>query len=339
MDVTCSSWSEESISDYIVLILHTARLNFILRPQLKRVSSHPKMQLHHSTLVYMLILLAFTVIGGSCFVAPSTASEHHNHDILSLSTTAGDNQLTDRRLAVKGALLSAISSTPSNAPTSRAKTNEIMQLARDLESQCPTHEDEVLDTLQGSWELLWTAQDRSQKDPSQLGPFREFINPLENQAYSNNPNGSGRANPFLPQGVQKKLEELGVVAPDSSFASSEPIRSSQNIDLKNKKVRNVVSFAVPFLRRSNKSSSPKASLTVTVDFTPNVQDKRKINVKFQECRVVLPNTPIDLVIPLGIIGPTGWLRTGYIDDSFRITRGHKGSVFVLARPKSKNTER
>lgn len=303
------------------------------------------MQLYEILLVYLLIALLVTYNVVSGFVTPSVNQQRPNQNgvtvLFSLSSTgsntAGDNQLSDKGLAAKDALLSAIASSPSNAPTSRDNTNTIMQLARDLESQCPTPEDQVLDTLQGSWELLWTAQDRSQKDPSQLGPFREFINPLENQSYSNNPNGGGRANPFLPQGIQQKLEDLGIVAQEES---SNPVRSSQNIDLKKQKVRNVVSFAVPFLGRNtsnSKKSSPKASLTVTVDFTPNLQDKRKIDVKFQECRVVLPNTPIDLVIPLGIIGPTGWLRTGYIDDSMRITRGHKGSVFVLARPSSQTT--
>ncbi|CAJ1966695.1 unnamed protein product [Cylindrotheca closterium] len=302
------------------------------------------MQLRSGLFINLLLIVTLFVCSGvSGFVGSSTNTRaqhnhNHNHDTftsLSSTGTAGDNnQLSDQRLAAKDALLSAISSTPSNAPTSRAKTDAIMQLARDLESQCPTPEEQVLDTLQGSWELLWTAQDRSQKDPSQLGPFREFINPLENQSYSNNPNGSGRANPFLPQGVQEKLEDLGIVAAQDE-SSSDPVRSSQNIDLKRQKVRNVVSFAVPFLKgRSSSSKSPKASLTVTVDFKPNLQDQRKIDVKFQECRVVLPNTPVDLIIPLGIIGPTGWLRTGYIDDSIRITRGHKGSVFVLARPRS-----
>lgn len=248
--------------------------------------------------------------------------------------------LNDQRLTTKNDLLDAIGSTPSNEPTSQAKTKEIMQLARDLESQCPTPEADVLENLSGSWELLWTAQDRSQKDPKQLGPFRDFINPLENQSYSNNPNGVGRANPFLPLGIQQKLEDMGIVgqhAPSSS--SSDPVRSSQNIDLKRQKVRNVVSFSVPFLASSSQSRQPKASLTVTIDFKPNFEDKRKIDVKFQECRLFLPNTPIDAVIPLGIIGPTGWLRTGYIDDSIRITRGHKGSVFVLARPNKKKSLR
>lgn len=144
--------------------------------------------------------------------------------------------------------------------------------------------------------------------------------PLENQSYSNNP--LGRANPVLPRPIQDRLEKMGIIKQDT-----QPIRSSQAIDIKKKQVRNVVTFNLPSI-----GESKKMTLTVLVDFEPNLQDFRKVDVKFQSCRVVVPNSPIDIDIPLGIIGPKGWLRTGYIDETLRITRGHKGSVFVLVRP-------
>jgi hypothetical protein len=154
------------------------------------------------------------------------------------------------------------------------------------------------------------------------------FSPLENQAYSNNPNGdgsTGRANPFLPRPVQDRLEKMGIIQ------QADAMRSTQAIDLKKGQVRNVVAFNLPPLPVLGKQTR-KATLTVTVDFKPNGQDKRKLDVKFQACRVVITASPVDFVIPLGIIGPTGWLSTGYIDDTIRITRGHKGSVFVLSRP-------
>lgn len=281
-------------------------------------SYRPKMAL--SIALFELIIQALLPSSSwhvKAFVTPSLTTPKHNLINLGVTNNEESSQET-----TKDALLRAISSTPSNSPTSKQKTNEIMALARDLEAQCPTPDEQVLDNLQGSWELMWTAQDRSNGDASSL-PFRNFINPLENQAYSNNPNGSadmGRANPFLPRAVQDKLEDLGIVAQD-------PVRSSQTIDLKRQQVRNVVTFSVPFIGRKQ-----KASLTLTVDFIANVQDRRRIDVKFQKCRVVVQNSPLDVTIPLGIIGPTGWLRTGYVDDTMRITRGHKGSVFVLERP-------
>jgi hypothetical protein len=56
----------------------------------------------------------------------------------------------------------------------------------------------------GNWELVWTAQDLASAAarPSN-NPFATFINPLENQSYSNNP--TGRSNPILPQ-VGRKME-------------------------------------------------------------------------------------------------------------------------------------
>jgi hypothetical protein len=157
-----------------------------------------------------------------------------------------------------------------------------------------------------------------------------YSSPLENQAYSNNPNGdgsTGRANPFLPRPVQDRLEKMGIIQ------QADAVRSTQAVDLKKGQVRNVVAFNLPSLPVLGKKTR-KATLTVTVDFKPNGQDERKLDVKFQACRVVA--SPVDFVIPLGIIGPTGWLRTGYIDDTVRVTRGHKGSVFVLSRPSQLN---
>jgi hypothetical protein len=154
--------------------------------------------------------------------------------------------------------------------------------------------------------------------------------PLENQSCSNESNG--RSNPILPQPTEDQLEKMGVIRQDA-----DPIRSSQAIDIKKGHVRNVVTFALPslFPRRGKPS---KATLTVAVDFQPSNQDSRKLDVKFQACRVVIANAPVDVNMPLGVIGPTGWLRTGHIDETMRITRGHKGSVFVLLSRPSKQSK-
>jgi len=169
----------------------------------------------------------------------------------------------------------------------------------------------------GTWELLWTAQDP--KAPESQSLLGSFINPLENQSYSNNP--EGRSNPILPKELQDRLEVAGL-------ATTAPnLRSTQVIDLKKKIVRNVVNLDITVL-----GSKRRASLTVTIGFKPNQSDLRRIDVKFQECKVKTHSLPA-FTIPLGALGPTGWLRTAYVDDDLRITRGHKGSVFVLQRPR------
>jgi hypothetical protein len=282
-------------------------------------------------ILVLLILFYCNSVDSFLYCSPSVLIFRNNQQLqLTVTTNSNDdvNSNDGNREYSKQILLQVIEDIPSNAATSPQTTREILQIVEQLESACPTSNQEVLPKLSGNWELLWTAQDTSRKEA-----FFNYINPLENQSYSNNPTTTGRTNPFLPQPVQERLQDLGIVAPNT-----EPVRSSQTIDLKKQQVRNVVSFQIPVLsginNNKNKKAEPRASLAVTVDFQPNVKDERRIDVKFQACRVVLQRS-LDFTIPLGVIGPTGWLRTGYIDDTMRITRGHKGSVFVLTRPSAK----
>ena len=236
-------------------------------------------------------------------------------------------------------LLALLDSVPSNLPTSRSLTDRILNAVKNLEEDCPTSEDLVLSKITGNWELLWTAQDQSSEQYINGGLRNRFINPLENQSYSNNPfrgdasrgddqAGGGRANPVLPREIQDALERTGVLESPGGTKLA-PIRSSQGIDNQRKRVRNVVNvqFKKPF--------PVKGSLIVDVNFKPNSQDKRRIDVKFDSCRLIFQNAKVDQTFPLGIFGPRGWLRTGYVDDRIRITRGHKGSVFILSRTAKK----
>ena len=232
-------------------------------------------------------------------------------------------------------LLELLETVPSNRPTPRSLTDTILEAVRDLEEDCPTEDRFVLSELSGSWELLWTAQDRSSQQFLEGGWANRLINPLENQSYSNNPfvATNGRANPVLPRELQDALERTGILEATSSSSSdgstttgaAPPIRSSQGIDLRRKRVRNVVNVQI------RKSFSVRGSLVVDVAFEANPDDQRRIDVKFDACRLIVQNPKVDQKFPLGVLGPRGWLRTGYIDDRIRITRGHKGSVFILSR--------
>ena len=219
----------------------------------------------------------------------------------------------------KNELLSLVRKTPSGLPTPSNLTQRILYNVRQLEVKCPTPDEQIAKSLNGSWELLWTAQDPKSPETKRL--FSSWINPLENQSYSNNP--EGRANPMLPIEIQNRMERAGLI-------SSTPIRSTQSIDLTSGLIRNIV--AVDLLGRRN-NRRRRASLTVTVRFAPVLADPRRLDVKFEACRISIPGTPVQWNFPLGLAGPTGWLRTVYIDDELRVTRGHKGSVFVLSRPR------
>jgi len=219
--------------------------------------------------------------------------------------------------ACKDELLSLVKGAPSGLPTPRDLTNQILNNVRQLEGKCPTSDADIAKRLQGSWELLWTAQDPESPETNRF--LSSWINPLENQSYSNNP--EGRSNPFLPTEIQNRLEKAGLV-------SSTPIRSTQSIDLEKGLIRNVVAIDL-----NQWGQRRRASLTVNVRFLQDMADLRRVNVKFDACKISIPGTPVQWNFPLGVAGPTGWLRTVYIDDNLRVTRGHKGSVFVLSRPR------
>jgi hypothetical protein len=91
-------------------------------------------------------------------------------------TTTNDDETntSTSRERTKNQLLSLVTSTPSNAPTSKHTTDDILAVVRELEAQCPTPEADVVPMLGGNWELLWTAQDQS-SDEWGLGPLRRWI--------------------------------------------------------------------------------------------------------------------------------------------------------------------
>jgi PAP_fibrillin len=260
----------------------------------------------------------------------------------------------------KDELLNLLSSVPSGLPTPKGMTISILSLVQQLELKCPTRDDLVIPSMQGSWELMWTAQDTTLPEANRSF-MSSWINPLENQSYSNNPDG--QSNPFLPVSLQRQLEKWGVPI------SATPVRSTQAIDLKNGMIRNIVALqftnpkngkmkdqiASEASLSSNKlnadsitsrtfsnnlprlpfllSFPTRASLTVDIRCEQDNTDPRRVNVKFQTIRINVPGTPFRMEMQLGEGGPKGWLRTVYIDDDLRISRGHKGSVFVMSRPR------
>jgi hypothetical protein len=280
-----------------------------------------------------LILLSLCAIHtATAFISSTTPTrivsrgsgviEKEQTAVLRFSSTSQNAQSTKAKL-----LEILFEKAPRNAPTSASLTAEILTVVRELEAQCPTMDTDVQQELAGVWELLWTTQDFSRPESQSIF---SWINPLENQSYSNNPRG--RSNPALPRPIQDALEQLGIIKASNTPVSQSPaVRTTQSINLAKREVRNVVGFALP--RAWPSTQQPRASITIMVKFRPNPADLRMIDVKFQKCRIRISNSPIpiDVDIPFGYIGPSGWLRTGYIDEDLRITRGHKGSVFVLSR--------
>jgi hypothetical protein len=134
------------------------------------------------TIVSVALLLQLS----KCFVTPASriarivGTQHH----ISRATTtlfAGPTQhdhdveeQTEARASLRSELLSLLKETPSNAPTSRKLTKDILSKIDELETKCPTPEQDVLGNLAGNWELLWTAQDTKSTE-WRNNPFRSWI--------------------------------------------------------------------------------------------------------------------------------------------------------------------
>jgi PAP_fibrillin len=102
-------------------------------------------------------------------VSNASANLHVTKEVLSYEELQEERQ---SRLAVLFQLLKA---SPSNAPTSADFTKYILDAVQKLEDVNPTPDEEVLGKLAGTWELLWTAQDRSSEQYNKLGPLLTWI--------------------------------------------------------------------------------------------------------------------------------------------------------------------
>ena len=276
--------------------------------------------------------------------SPSSSSDRSvtHFTIQNIDNSASMNKKKIPTLSLQR-LWRLLTETPSHQATPKQLTQEILTQIRTLEKQCPTDSTQVVEKLAGTWELVWTAQDDA--SPEANRGLLSWIGPLEDQSYSNNAleaasswrrstRGGGRANPVLPRPIQDALEASGILgnnhkqgspggATTTKGSSAAAPVSTQSIDLTKNLITNGVSLRV--LDNVSVSLAVKIAL-----FHSNTQhDPRRIDVRFVNCRVSIPSWKVNWVIPLGLI--QGWLRTTYIDDTVRITRGHKGSVFVLKR--------
>ena len=84
------------------------------------------------------------------------------HKSVALCATNSVRDASDElRETKKEELLNLLSCVPSNVSTPKKLTTETLQAVRALEEYCPTPDENVLESLGGNWELIWTAQDRS----------------------------------------------------------------------------------------------------------------------------------------------------------------------------------
>jgi hypothetical protein len=136
------------------------------------VQSHD-MILHSTPFSLTIALIALCLRKSHGFV-PNTnvrSRGHLNEYSVAWAATQGTE---NARLMIKSELMDSLKETPSNAPTSRKLTSYILGKIDELEKNCPTPDDDVLENLAGNWELLWTTQDRRSSE-WRRNPLRAII--------------------------------------------------------------------------------------------------------------------------------------------------------------------
>lgn len=137
---------------------------------------------HRAMQVVLLGLLAsstFSVNGFTEVCSSRLSRPQHGHKISFLNdlfTTNNKNNASESpsESENKLTLLKLLSDVQPNESTPRDLTSDILQAVSVLECECPTPDSEVLSSLAGNWELIWTAQDVSSL-PNQNNPFRNWI--------------------------------------------------------------------------------------------------------------------------------------------------------------------
>ena len=103
------------------------------------------------------------------------STDDQNNDSV-LSSQSSTKTLTAKQQELRDELFDLLDATPANAPTSRDLTDALLGVVRNLEDNgCPTPDQDVVSKLGGTWELLWTTQDRSSDQFNDMGPFRTWI--------------------------------------------------------------------------------------------------------------------------------------------------------------------
>lgn len=96
------------------------------------------------------------------------------------------------------------------------------------------------------------------------------------------------------------------------------VRNEQLVDLDAGIVDNIVVIKLPSF-----------SVRLRVRGTAAVQSPSSVAIAFESLQIAIPSTPFDLTLPLP--RPRGAIRTTFVDDNLRVSRGSRGGLFVLRR--------
>lgn len=95
--------------------------------------------------------------------------------------------------------------------------------------------------------------------------------------------------------------------------------NSQNIDVENGRVENIAEFTTALGLEG----------MLNIQGTVQIVSDTRAEVVFD--RFVLELGKLSVTVPLSWVRPSGYVDTTYLDDTIRIGRGDKGSIFLNAR--------
>jgi hypothetical protein len=133
--------------------------------------------MHSFIIWHVFVLLTWLFRANSLLVELAYSNKRRSHGSAGrcFAASLDKGAETIRREETKMQLLDLIAGTPSNLPTSKSVTDQILDVVRQMEETCcPTTDEDVVEKLGGNWELLWTAQDQS-SDEWGLRPLKTWI--------------------------------------------------------------------------------------------------------------------------------------------------------------------
>lgn len=220
-------------------------------------------------------------------------------------------------LGKKAELLESISYTNNGKSATPETQLKVLDLVRSLEMSQPPSENLLSDPkeaaiLDGVWYLQYT----SPSDPAMIAEGEKDQFPEA----------------WKPQNVEDNITTNQVEAKGSISAAGIKVNTD------NREVKQILNVQNPCV--TNEIELDFGKVCVGGPFRVSEKVPNRAVVSFEKCDITLNN---GLELKLGFLfdirklfvgtKEAGWLETTYIDDSMRIGRGNKGTMFVLTRNK------